>query len=164
MSTPKTVHTIESIYAMTDEVGDCRIWKGYTSSAGVPMVYHDGKMMAVRKVVSSFFQKQGARYYVCKCGTSGCVAYEHIQKRSERQHLAVMRGNSAKSASSHIRRAKISATKLAQGKLNPEAINQILSSNEPRNVLAEKYGVTTTRIAQIRRNGSLLNNVWAGLM
>lgn len=128
------------------------------------MVYSDGKMVAVRKIVASFFQKQGARYYVCKCGTPGCVAHEHIQQRSERQHMAAMNKNSVKQASNPIRRAKISATKLSQGKLNPEAISQIVVSNESGPVLAKRYGVTKSRIGQLKRKGSLIKNVWAGLM
>ena len=164
MAKPRKVHTLESIYEQTEECGECRIWKGYYTVNGVPMVYSGGKMVAVRKVVQSFFQKTNAKYFGCKCGTPGCVAKEHIIPRNEKQHMNVMSKNSVKHASNPIRRAKISASKLAQGKLNPEAISQIVVSNESGPVLAQRYGVTRSRIGQVRRNGSLIQNVWAGLM
>jgi hypothetical protein len=164
MAKPQKTHTLESLYEMTEECGDCRIWKGYYTVNGVPMVYQGGKMVSVRKLIMSFFQKATSKYYSCKCGTPGCVAKEHIDRRTEQQHMGAMNKNSLKSASNPSRRAKISAMKLAQGKLTPQTINEIIASNESGPVLAQKYGVTKTRISQVRRNGSLVQNVWAGLM
>ena len=165
MSKPKTIHTIESIYARTDEVGECRIWKGYSIN-GTPMVHHNGKMVSVRRVVMSFFQSgTSAKFLACKCGTPGCVAYHHIERRSAAQHMAAMNAASIPAARSPARRARLSASKLAAGKLTPEAVIDIRTSPKKGPELAEQYGVSYRRIRQIRAGeSSLVQNVWAGLM
>lgn len=130
------------------------------------MIYSGGRMEAVRKLVLSFVQPNvKAQYYGCKCGNPKCVAAEHVQPRTQKQHKNAMIKKSALTAASPVRRAKISATKLSQGKLNAQALEQIRLSEKSGPELSREYGVTRSRINQIKRGGSVfVGNVWAGLM
>lgn len=167
MAKPKTIHTLESLYALTTEEGDCRLWDKYLGN-GVPMVYHDGKFIQVRKLILTL---QGidvwARYTASRCNNPLCVEFDHIIQRSAKQQHTHMGKRVAVSPSNHARIAKITLARRQQvGKINQAQAIEIRMSEESGPVLAERYGVTRTLISRIKRGKSWaqeFGNPFAGL-
>ena len=163
MAKPMKVHTIESLYEDTEEYGECRIWTAYIGN-GTPMVYHQGRMYSVRKLLTELSGlSTAANFFGCTCGDNRCVALEHIVRRKKTDHMRTMTKNSAKTATCPIRCAKISAAKRKAGKLSLTDMAEIVLSNESGPDLAGKYGVTRSRINQVKR-GIQPGNPFAGLM
>lgn len=167
MSKPKTIHTLQSLYALTTEEGDCRLWKKYLGN-GVPMVYHDGKVIQVRKLILMLKRVEvTARYVAPKCDNPLCVKPSHIVQRTSQEQHAHMARLVSKAPSNHSRIIKITKTRREQvGKLNQAQAMEIRMSEESGPVLADRYGVTRTLINRIKRGESWVQefgNPFAGL-
>lgn len=155
MSKPKTIHTLESLMALTTEEGECRLWNKYLGN-GVPMVYHDGRFIQVRKLILTL---QGidvwARYTASRCNNPLCVEPSHIIQRSPKQQHLHMAKQVSLSPSNPARIAKITkARRAAVGKITQEQAIEIRLSDESGPVLAERFGVTRTMISRIKRGES----------
>lgn len=144
MAKPKTIHTLESLFALTTEEGECRLWNKYLGN-GVPMVYHDGRFIQVRKLILTL---QGidvwARYTASRCNNPLCVEPSHIIQRSPKQQHLHMAKQVSLSPSNPARIAKITQ----------EQAIEIRLSDESGPVLAERFGVTRTMISRIKRGES----------
>ena len=167
MAKPKTIHTIESLMALTTEEGNCRLWNKYLGN-GVPMIYHDGKFIQVRKLLLTL---QGieirTRYTSPSCNNPLCVEPSHIVQRTEKQQHTHMARLVSQSPSNHMRLAKITkARRDLYAKLTQEQAIEIRMSIESGPVLAERYGVTRTLISRIKRGqtwAQQFGNPFAGL-
>lgn len=168
MAKPKTIHTLESLTAKTTEEGDCRLWTGYRGNANTPMVYHDGKLIAVRKLV---LQLHGVpivgTYHGTSCGNPLCVEHSHIVQRTPKQHHKHMGKLVSRSASNAARIAKITKKKREQvGKITQDHAALIRLSDETGPVLAERYGVTKSLVNRIKAGRAWaveFGNPFAGL-
>lgn len=167
MAKPKTIHTVQSLYALTTDEGECRLWDKYLGN-GVPMVFHDGRFIQVRKLI---LELQGvhvwARYTSPKCNNPLCVDADHIVQRSPKQQHTHMAKRVSLAPSNPMRIAKITKARREQvGKINQAQAMEIRMSEESGPVLAERYGVTRTLISRIKRGESWaqeFGNPFAGL-
>lgn len=155
MAKPKTIHTIESLMALTTEEGDCRLWDKYLGN-GVPMVFHDGRFIQVRKLI---LELQGvdvwARYTSPRCNNPLCVEPSHIIQRSPKQQHTHMAKRVSLAPSNQGRIIKITkARRAAVGKITQDQAIEIRMSDESGPVLADRYGVTRTMISRIKRGES----------
>lgn len=158
-----TTHTIESLMARTEEYGDCRLWTGYLGN-GVPMVFHDGVLMPVRRLIRTLEGKSTNRafFYSCTCGEGRCVEGTHILERTGNKHMRLMAANSDLSP---LKRAKlIVVNRTLKAKLSLDAARQIRASTERTAVLAERYGVSRYTICRVKRHEAWSENTFAGLM
>jgi len=167
MTRTNTIHTLESLRAWTTEEGDCLLWGKYLGN-GVPMVYHDGKFIQVRKLVLrlSGVPPLGC-YTAARCGNPTCVELTHIVQRTAKQHHSHMGKQVSLAPTNQMRIAKITKARRASvGKINQEQAIEIRMSEESGPVLAERYGVTRTMIARIKSGKSWaqdFGNPFAGL-
>jgi hypothetical protein len=160
--------TIESLKNKSVEEGECWIWQGYFVKQNVPMVYHDGTMRAVRRLIFQMnTESESTRrwYYVPSCGDYRCINPEHIKRLTAKQHMSAMAKSLANNPSKQaIKSAKISEKKR---KLTPEQVSEILNTNELAYKLAEKFGVCRSTVGRYRQgNAGISNkiNPFAGLM
>ena len=155
MAKPKTIHTIESLMALTTEEGDCRLWDKYLGN-GVPMVFHDGKLIQVRKLLLLL---QGievrTRYTAPTCNNPLCVEPSHIVQRTSKQQHAHMARQVSASPSNHSRIIKITKARREQvGKITQEQAIEIRMSDESGPVLAGRFGITRSMVNRIKRGQS----------
>lgn len=167
MAKPKTIHTIESLMTLTTEEGDCRLWDKYIGN-GVPMVYHDGKLIQVRKLM---LMLQGievrTRYTAPTCNNPLCVDPSHIIQRTAKQQHTHMAKLVSGSPSNHSRIIKITKARREQvAKITQEQAIEIRMSDESGPVLADRFGITRSMVNRIKRGQSWVQefgNPFAGL-
>lgn len=151
MSKTKTVYTLQTLLDRTTEEGDCRLWTGYAQN-GAPMVFHDGKLIQVRKLVLILTGVTlRGQYTACRCGDPLCVAPAHIVQRTVKEHHTLMGLRVSQSSSNPARVAKI--TKARRGKLakiTQEQANEIRCSDESGPVLGARYGITKSQVRNIK--------------
>lgn len=161
----KTVHTLQTLRAQCVEDGGCLTWRGYHGNK-VPMVYHDGQLVAVRRLFTRLLtgHAHDHGYYGLTCENKSCVEPLHTVWRSKKQHSSHMAKAANQSSSVQaIRRAKISAARLT---LSAEIMHDILSSNESGPILAARHGISRSTVNNYRRGkraATRAHNIWAGL-
>lgn len=168
MAKPPTVHTVESLYARCDEEGDCMLWKG-SSANGVPQVYHDGKMVPVRKLVVQLRggQVREGHYFSPKCDDQRCICEDHIVQRAPGLHQRLMAKRAGQGSIKTARLRKLTATRRATGaKLDEAKAREIRQSSESSYALAERFGVHRSLISRIKSGKQWrdYSNPFAGLM
>ncbi len=145
-----TVHTIESLMALANEVGECMEWSGYVGN-NTPQVFHAGRYIAVRRLILTLRGINLARgdHAGTKCRNPLCIREDHIQHRTHAQHAAVM-GRAPRNDT--VRRAKLSTHARAhRAKLTIDQVQEIRASTETGPVLAQRFGVHKSLIGRIRR-------------
>lgn len=151
MSKQKTIHTLETLLRRTTEEGDCMLWDGYLGN-GTPMVYHDGKLIQVRKLVLILTNvPPRGQYTTCRCGDPLCVAPQHIVQRTTKEQHRLMGLRVSKSATNHARIAKITKARRSKlAKITQEQANEIRVSSESGPVLGARYGITKSQVRNIK--------------
>lgn len=167
MSKPKTIHTIESLMAWTTEEGDCRLWDKYLCN-GSPMVYHDGRLIQVRKLMLMLAGTHvWGKYIPAKCNNPRCVEMDHITQRTAKQQHVHMAKKVSTSPSNQSRIIKITKARREQvGKITQEQAIEIRMSDESGPVLADRFGITRAMVNRIKRGQSWVQefgNPFAGL-
>lgn len=164
----KTVHSIESLMARTEEVGNCIEWQGYFQNNN-PYVQHGDRFLAVRKLIMELLgnEMQGRVFYGTKCGNSACVNPEHIAARGMKEHSRHMVKNM--DYNNPVRVAKLQIAAKARRVLDDDQVMDAIM--DPRNCkeVAEELGVSKSLISKIRRGKSnrmalAKNNPFWGLM
>lgn len=151
MSKPRAIHTLESLMARTEEVGDCRVWTGYSTNK-TPQVHHQGDMVSVRKLILELSGvRVNGQFIGATCGTENCVCPEHIIQRNQKNQAKAMAKKAAERRAERETMHIISRRKRADTKLNLEAVREIRASEESGPILAAKYGVSRTLINKVKR-------------
>lgn len=162
------VHSIETLHARCDEVGDCWEWTGCYSKTGHPCTRHDGKMVLVRRLMAQLAGKPitpSIKVIPC-CENGRCINPDHIVVRTHRQ--VMKRQGAMGKLSEPSRLAKIAATKRAgpQAKLTWEKVQAIRARETTHSEEARLHGVSIGVISAIRRHlrwKEYEGNPWAGL-
>lgn len=164
-----TTQTIESLMERTSTEGDCIEWQGYVYAGNNPQVCHDGKMIAVRKLVMLLHERKVPvkAYYKTTCGNDLCVRIEHIKVVDHKKHMTGMAKNVRHNAPTRI--AKLQKVAESRRKLSDEQVQDIILSDEPSRALAAAYGVSKGTILKVkahraRRVVSASVNPFVGLM
>lgn len=155
MSMPRTVHTLESLKARCEEVGECWEWLGYFGN-GVPQViaWPEGKkkMVSVRRLIRevSTRKTQPDGHFGVTCGNPRCVHPDHAIWRGQAAHMRHMakKRRVTPAMAMKMRQARMD---IGAAKLNPEKAEEIRTSIESGPVLAERYGVSKGLINRIKR-------------
>jgi hypothetical protein len=163
-----TFHTLESLMARTEEVGDCKEWQGYFANAS-PGVKHGGKMTTVRKLIRILQGKErppGTMTSV-SCGNHRCVHPDHLIDRDATAHARVMASNV--DYASPTRTAKLQKKAEPRRKISDEGVQAALGDPRTCQAVADAHGVSKSLISKIRRGQShrqtnAAANPWAGLM
>lgn len=145
----RKVHTIDSLLARADEYGECHLWTGYLGN-GVPMVYSRGKMVSVRRlmmVIQGHEDKDG--FYGVKCDCPTCVNPDHIQYRSQTQHLRKM--NSKEFTLERKLRMTLSRRARPDMILTLDKVREIRAAEGSTREIGERYGISKSAVSKIRR-------------
>ena len=169
MSKARTIHTVDTLKARTVEEGDCWLWQGYAINK-TPQVatYPDGKkkMTSVRRLMRELVtgQAQPNGHYSNTCGNPLCVNPDHTIWRGQEAHMRAM---ASKRRVSDVTANKLRKFRVESGlaKLDESKAQEICSSTESGQVLAERYGVSRSWVNRIKRNEvwRMLSNPWKGL-
>lgn len=164
-----TIHTIESLMERTSIEGDCTEWLGYSYDGNNPQVSHDGKMIAVRKLVMLLHDRKfpSRAYFKTTCGNELCVRLEHIKVIDHKKHMISMAKKVIHNAPTRV--AKLQASAISRRKLTDEQVQDIVMSDQSSRALAAVYGVSPSTISKVKANQSrrVVNasiNPFAGLM
>lgn len=164
-----TIQTINSLMERVSIEGSCFEWNGYVYAENNPQVSHNGKMIAVRKLVMLLNERKVPEkaYYKTTCGNDLCVRIEHIKVVDSKKHMIAMAKNVRHNAPTRI--AKLQKVAESRRKLTDEQVQDIILSDEPSRVLAAEYGVSKATILKVkahraRRVVSASVNPFVGLM
>lgn len=164
-----TIHTIESLMERTSTEGDCAEWLGYSYQGNYPQVSHDGKMVAVRKLVMLLNERKvpDRAYFKTTCGNDLCVRLQHIKVVDHKKHMQTMAQNVMHNSPTRV--AKLQASAISRRKLTDEQVQDILLADQTSKDLAAAYGVSKGTIVKIKANRArrVVNaslNPFAGLM
>lgn len=154
MSKPKTIHTLESLKGKCIEEGDCWLWQGYMANNAAPMVYHNGELWFVRRLVATMIGKPPSpnhKYMSTKCGSKLCICPEHLQYRTEKQHMSAM----AKAVDPRSITRKLNlmtaARKRSITKLSKEKVLAIHRDDRSYREIAADYGVSKSLVGKVKR-------------
>jgi hypothetical protein len=148
--------TFQTLHDRCTEEGNCRLWNGSLNSAGHPTASINGKNTLVRRYVLEHLMdkrlgrtNRAATY--CNnpvCCSERCLFVSSPSAVLKRAYVTLMQNP----AELHKRRQF--SVKAGFAKLNMEKADQIRASQEAPKVLAERFGVSTNSIYEIRRGHS----------
>lgn len=171
MSRPVTTHTVASLHARCDDEGDCWLWTGYMGN-GSPYVSHNGKMVAVRKLMLELAGKktrQTARYFATRCGNPECIRPDHIVARTEAEHMTAIAGRVRHRHPVRVSKLQMAGRSRAGCKLNEAKAQAIRDDPRSCREIALELGVSKALVAKVKRNEcwrptSATVNPWIGLL
>ncbi len=157
---PRVTHTLQTILARTDEVGECLEWQGFTSADGAPQVKIDGKLLMVRRVIREMLDKPAApgHFLAPSCGNARCVHPEHVVERTARQHAQRMAASVTRNSPTRI--ARLQRANKHKRALSDEGLE--LARHDPRSAaaVARELGCSRDLVSSIR-NGRAYRQVSA---
>jgi hypothetical protein len=150
MPRPKVIHTLETILARTDAVGQCLEWQGIMSH-GTPQIRIDRKLLSVRRVIRDLQGNPATVdvFLAPSCCNSKCVHPEHIMDRSTAKHMQVM-GKLVKH-NHPVRIAKLQKAKASERALDDEGLAVVLSDPRRAQDVADELRVSKSLVNRIRR-------------
>lgn len=146
-----------------DDAG-CLIWHGpycvktpalYLPAAENPTGrrgYTTVRSKILREITPSLAGRKKLSPWV-RCGDARCVLPEHVYAAS--RAVIVKPAVQAGYASNPSRRLAISKVRQSQSKLTWDDIEAMRASDEPQNVLAERYGICRSAVSSIK-----LRKIW----
>jgi hypothetical protein len=152
MSKPRTIHTIPSLLARTEEYGGCRLWKGGCANGPTPHVYWNGGMVPVRRLILELSgEKVVGEYLGTSCGDPRCVEPSHIVQRTWAEHASLMAKNSGVGIGRTNRIAKLVAWRHANPiKLDMERARAIRADDRRSMEVAQDYGISRSMVCKIK--------------
>lgn len=142
-------HTIESLRALCEEVGNCWEWTRPPNSCGLPQIRHDGKVCGARKLA---YVLAGGAVKAGMVLVPGCQNPKCINPACTKQMTKTNCGYvSAKSqVAGLVKRKKISDIKRKAAKLNMELVEEIRSGDKPSRQWARETGISLKTILNAR--------------
>jgi hypothetical protein len=168
MAKPKTIHTVESMLASAQEEGDCRLWMGSMGTTKTPQVWHEGKMVAVRRLLRTLAgEETPPGVYVCaSCRDQRCIEPQHTILRYPGSHYKAMAKAAHTGTHKTIRRTRLSEWRRANPiKLDADRANAIRGDDRCYREIAATFGISKDMVGKIKR-GQLWrdhSNPFAGL-
>lgn len=140
---------LQSIFARCTECGDCKLLPT-CASRKYPQVRFGDTMRSARRVVYELTTGKKlppSKLVVMKCREAWCVNFDHMRLTTKAGvgHLAAKEGAYA------ARRGKVMSLNRARAKLTLAQAREIRLSDESKNELAQRYGVSRSLIGNIRR-------------
>ena len=168
---PKKIHTIESIFEMCIEEGDCWNWNGYFANKS-PYINHNGVMQSVRKLLFNLTAKTAvpqAKYYASNCGNAACVNPDHLTSRSQKMHSKLMGKNVNQNSITRRLKLQVNSRSRSTSKLTRELADQIFIDQRPSRAIAKDFEISRSMVTNIKAGKSWANlsaamNPWVGLL
>lgn len=156
-------HTIDTLHARCDEVGDCWIWRG---NRGVPKINLHGQSVparrALREMVDQMATRPGMRV-TATCGDRRCISplCSYAATPSDTCQAASRRGAYDLPAA----RAKAAITARARSHITDELVRHVRSATGTHQQIADAAGMSRSHVSAIRghRSRKDYRNPFAGL-
>ena len=147
-----TIHTLQTIEAMSRWDDDCLEWQGYMINGIYPQVCHAGSMVMVRKLVMQLAGRETppAVYYKPACDNPRCIRIEHIKVVPSAKHMASMARSVNHNAPTRI--ASLQKAAIEKRKLTDEQVLEVRLSDETHSQIAQRLGVSRATISKIKNN------------
>lgn len=148
---PGTREVQEAIDARSKRTKDgCLEWIGFFNQRGEPMVWSTNRQgKASPKSVRRWLWEANGKGRLSlgdkvapACTNANCIDPEHMERRSK---------NANRKGKPLPLQHRLAIAKANKRKLTPEAVHDILTSEEPNIVLAERYKCSRQNISQVRR-------------
>lgn len=139
------------IHSRCRECGECMLWTGSVHDDGYPIAWHDGKHVAVRRLVYKLARGRAVeRGMLCitTCGDRRCLSPEHVIQRTVSVHRKALYDAGAY-ASPVGKKARIDG-KRAVSKLSLELAEWVRESQQSHTDVAIALGVSRQMIAKVR--------------
>lgn len=164
----KTLHTVESLLARSEEVGNCIEWQKYFQNH-TPYVQHGDRFVAVRALMMELLGHvyKERMFFGVKCGNKACINPNHIVARTAKDHARHMANNTDHRGA--IRIAKLQKAAAKRRVLTDDQVMQVLTDERTCKSIAQELGVSSSLIAKIKRGEAnkmvvAKNNPFWGLM
>ena len=148
------MHTLESIHARCEEVGECWVWMGKMTAQRHPSASHNGKSMLVRRRVFELVHgtlPDTRRFgIVTTCGNHRCVNPEHLRNASRASMVRLAYKNGRRNPLREYTarsRARVGST---GSKLTPEIAAAIRTDTRPTKELAAEFACSESLIRKVR--------------
>lgn len=163
------VHTVESLKAQCEQLGDCLVWQGYVANQTPKVSVFGEGMSPVRKLFAELLGNRkfakGVYFYASSCGDPLCVAPAHTIRRSRSQQIQAMNKALRNNAAAElIRRVKMSE---GRRRVTAEMIEEIMTSPDTGKDVAIRLGISKSCVSKYRRGERGVvsqRNPFAGLM
>lgn len=145
MKKPLISHTLESLHALCDEVGDCWEWTRSLSNGNQPQTRHEGKTVAVRKLAYLLAGGKCRPGFVLTpgCGNCRCINPACTRLRDKARYAAEQGKGRVLGL---VARQKISALKRTGAKLTPELVAEIRTGEKSGRQWARETGISLKTI------------------
>lgn len=148
-----TIHTLETLFLRSNEVGDCIEWNGYFQNK-VPFVNHNGNFMSVRRLIFDLIgRKYEPKTFVgVICENKKCINPEHLILRSMSDHISFMAHNV--NHNHPVRITKLQKAAKNRRIFTDEQIADIRCNEKSSAQIARELNVSKSLISKIKRNKS----------
>jgi hypothetical protein len=157
-------HTLETLHALCNEVGECWEWKRSTNGAKMPQTRHAGKVVGARKLafVLAGNEVKDGFYVVPKCKNYRCINPECSKQVTPAKFMKDENKGRVKSLATC---EKLSTSSRRWAKLTPDDVANIRGSDKPGRQLAQEHGVALKTIWNARNNRTWqeYRSPWSGL-
>lgn len=164
----KTVHTLETLLAKTEDYGNCMEWTGYYQNR-TPFASHNGVLTSVRKMIAEFngMEVPEGHFVGTTCGNKRCVNPDHLAVRSMKDHATMMAFKV--DHTSLLKLAKQQKAAQKRRVLTDEQVMSVMMDPRESRVIADELGVSKSLVCRIRNGTSnravvAVNNPFYGLM
>lgn len=154
MSRPFVIHTLASLRARCDEIGDCWIWKGATDGHGKPSARHAGKGTNPRRVVRALKDGhpiQPGELVVATCHNPRCISPACSVRTDDKGRARIANEGGAYSNPAKNRRGAM--TKRAKSWITEDAVAAIRAARTALEA-SQQTGVSLSHSKAIRRGAA----------
>lgn len=137
----------------------CWEWIGGTKGGGYGVFWLDGKIRGAHRVSLFLFKGLDINtklLAIHSCDNPSCVNPDHLKYATQSDNM-----KDAQEKGRCVRVQDWRGCKNPKAKLTDEEIMLISSSQESASFLSEKYGVSTVRVYQIKKQAKKLGGGWA---
>lgn len=155
----KITHTIDTLLARTEEIGNCLEWQSTMSSTDTPVVKHSGRYMTVRRLIRELEGRPVPRghFAVPSCGNTKCIRPSHIVERTMSGHASEMA--SRVEYNSPLRLARLQKLHAHKRVLTWEKVEMIRSDPRTAGEVAAEVGCSKSLVKMVRRGEAYLDRI-----
>ncbi len=158
-------HSLESIKAKCDIVGECWHWKG--GKSGKTPAIRNGKQTVNTRwyIFTQLLERQllPGRMVSINCDNIDCVNPDHLTQHTRKQ-LQQAIARRTRYGESAVRSARISKAKRALSPYSDELVEQVRAMEGSAKAIARELGLCASTVNQWRKQRDPINNPWAGLL
>lgn len=164
MSKQIIYHTLETLHALCDEVGECWEWTLSLNGAKMPQTRHAGKVCGARRLAFTLAGNVVKDGYVVvpRCKNVRCINPECSKQMDQAKFMDQQNNGRRKTMTT---RKKLSDQGRKRAKLTPELVQEIRGSDKPGRQWALETGIGLKTIWNAKNGHTWkeYGSPWSGL-